>query len=681
MTAPRPSHLWLAGGGLALATVAAYSHTFAVPFVFDDTSSILANPSLDHFGSAWSPPPLLTVSGRPLVNVTLALNRAVSGVSPWSYHALNLLIHLGAGLTLFGVLRRLLLRPPLAARFGAAAWPAAATVAALWLLHPLQTESVTYVIQRVESLMGLCYFFTLYAFLRATEGETFGRSAATTSPGASRPTSPARRRLGWLAASVVACLAGMASKEVMVSAPLLVLLADRTFVAGSFRAAWQRRTRYYVALAATWLLLAGLIFGTRSRGGTAGFDTDLSPWTYALTQLHALTVYLKLSFWPHPLVFDYGTDVVKYAADVTLPGFLVAALVAGTGWALWRRPVLGFAGAWFFAILAPSSSVIPVATQTMAEHRMYLPLVAVLAALILGLYARLGRSVVVGGLVLAAIFAGLTWQRNQIYRDELALWTDTVARRPGNARAHYNLAETLARAQRVDEAIAQYQAALERDPNYPEAYNNLGVLLRQTNRPADALACFERASRIDPGDPISRYNYADALARAGRLDEAVAQFRAALDLRPDHLETLNDFGGVLLALNRPPEAIALFERALRVRPGFADAHGNLGLALLQSGRTAEAAEQFTAVLRTLPRDASAHSNLGYLALQAGRAAEAVEHYRVVAQERPTEPESHYNLAIALLRAGQRMEAITALEAALRLRPDYAAARQQLGALR
>ena len=674
LRAPGPARrpVWLAGGALVLATLAAYSGTLQVPFVFDDPSSILTNTSIRQLWPLWAafhPPPLATVSGRPVVNFTLALNHAIGGTAPWSYHAFNLAIHGLAGLVLFGLVHRTLRHPPLAARFGAAALPLAITTAALWTLHPLQTESVTYVVQRVESLMGLCYLLTLYAFVRAVD----------TGPA---PAALARHhRTAWLGVSVTACLLGMGSKEVMISAPLLVLLYDRTFVAGSFRAAWRNRGHYYGAMAGTWLLLGWLILGTSSRGGTAGFDTDLSAWTYALTQLRAVALYLKLACWPYPLVFDYGTDVVRHVADAVAPGLLVAALAAGTGWAVWRRPALGFLGAWFFAILAPTSSIVPIATQTMAEHRMYLPLAAVVLAGLLALHAWVGRVAWMAGLSVAILFAALTWERNRTYRDELTLWTDTVAKRPGNARAHYNLAETLARSGSLPAAVEHYQAALRLDPNYAEAYNNLGVLLRQTARAAEAKECFDRSVRIDPGNPVSRYNLGDALARDGHLEEAVTQFRAALDLRPDHFEALNDLGGALLALGRDADAVRAIQHALRLRPEFAEAHSNLGLALLRQDRRTEAEEHFAAVLRVAPRDATAHSNLGYLALRTGRTAEAVAHYRIVAQERPSEPESHYNLGVACLRAGLRTEAETALEAALRLRPDYPEASQLLVRLR
>jgi hypothetical protein len=167
----------------------------------------------------------------------------------------------------------------------------------------------------------------------------------------------------------------MGAKEVMVTAPLVVLLYDRTFVAGGFSAAWRQRRTYYVGPRRH--LAVARVDHVRAGAGPgvgAGFGLGVSWWTYLLKQSEAILLYLKLSFWPHPLVLDYGTAVVHSVADVWWQAIVVLALLGLTIWALVRKPVAGFLGAWFFVILAPSSSVVPILTQTMAEHRMYLPL-------------------------------------------------------------------------------------------------------------------------------------------------------------------------------------------------------------------------------------------------------------------------------------------------------------------
>jgi hypothetical protein len=344
--------------------LAAYSNSFGGPFVYDDIPAILENTTIRNLWDAFLPPPGTTTSGRPLVNLSLALNWAAGGAAVAGYHLLNLLIHLAAGLALFGVVRRTL------AKLGqtSSVLPAAAA-ALLWTVHPLQTESVTYVVQRAESLMGLCYLLTIYCFIRSVDG-------------------PSGRSWCWLAWA--ACLGGMASKEVMVSAPLMVWLYDRTFVAGSFRAAWLARKRFYAALASTWLLLGICVASTGgNRGGTVGLDVGVQGWSYGLTQFRAAAHYLRLAVWPQPLVFEYGTFWESGWQAVLPSAALVLALLLGTVVALVRSPVLGFAGAWFFVMLAPTS-LVPGTTQMIVEHRMYLSLAAVVVTAAVAAWLRIG---------------------------------------------------------------------------------------------------------------------------------------------------------------------------------------------------------------------------------------------------------------------------------------------------
>src|SRR5207244_11639066 len=221
---------------LTAAALAAWANSFRGPFIFDDLPAILENATIRTLAlpSTFAPPGTgQPANGRPLVNFSFAMNWAVGGADVRGYHMLNLAIHALAALALFGVVRRTLRSRPLAAKFAADATPLAFVLAALWVLQPLQTESVTYNSQRAESLAGLCLLLTLYASIR----------------GADSPTP-----LSWHALAVVVCLLGMAAKEVMYAAPLLVLLHDRTFFAGTFREALRRRPWFYAGLAATWVL-------------------------------------------------------------------------------------------------------------------------------------------------------------------------------------------------------------------------------------------------------------------------------------------------------------------------------------------------------------------------------------------------------------------------------------------
>ena len=679
----------LAGACIVVAAFAVYANSFSGPFIFDDFLSITQNPTIRSWLTSFVPPGGgVTVTGRPLLNLSFALNHALSGDQVWSYHALNLLIHVLAGLTLFGIVRRTLVGP--GADRGDPAAPGfllpenhvvfvSFAVALLWTVHPLQTESVTYIVQRGESLMGLFYLLTLYCFIR----------------GAGEP----RRTGRWFALSSIGCLLGMATKEVMVSVPVIVLLYDRTFLAGSFGAACRQRGRFYLVLAATWIPLAALVLFSANRGGTAGFGVGVSFWTYAATQFQAIMHYLRQSVWPHPLILDYGVqwvdsawDVVPYAAAVTL-------LLAATVVALVRWPAFGFLGVLFFAILAPTS-LVPGTRQTLSEHRMYVALAPVLVLLVLALRACLGRWAL---LILAAAVIGLGWltvERNTVYHSSASIWRDTVAKRPGNAAAHnnygnilaeagqfndamtqyaaairldpvntegyYNAGNALKQLGRFPEAIAYYERALQAKPKMPDAQTALGMALQQTGRTDEAIAHFEEALRIDPNYAVAHNLLGVELAKAGHLPEAIAHLEQALRIDSAQPEVHNNLGNTLRAAGKPPDAIAQYEEALRLRPDFAEAHYNLGRILAEVDRLPEAISQLEQALRINPAVPQVHNSLGMVLLMAGRTPDGIAHFEQALRLDPNVPQVHLNLAMALESVGKPTEAAVHYETARRL---------------
>jgi Flp pilus assembly protein TadD len=604
----------LAGGTvLTAAAIAAYSRTFAVPLLFDDDTSVANNPTIRHLGTALWPPADATVSGRPVLNLSFAVNYAISGTAVWSYHAANLAIHILAGLTLFGIIRRTLAR-----RAGRAGHLVAFSAALIWTVHPLLTGSVTYVVQRAESLMGLFYLLTLYCFIRG---------AGTDGPG-KRP---------WYALSVAACLLGMGTKEAMASAPLVVLLYDRTFLAGSFRGAFERRRWEYAGLASTWVVLAGLALQTHGRAGTVGYGGGVSLGSYALTQFPAIVHYLGLSVWPHSLIFDYGNGIEPRTLRVVPSVLIIAGLAGATAWALARRPVVGFLGACFFVILAPSSSVVPVVTETIAEHRMYLPLIPVVVLAVIGIHRWMGRLALPLCLLLAAGLCWMTWHRNEAYRSAEGIWADTVAKLPDNERAHFNLGCVLQdKPGRLDDAAAQFAEVIRLRPDHFKAHFNLGSALESMGRAPEAIVQYEEALRLKPDFAEAHNNLGNALKSAGRLPEAIAHYEEAVRLRPDYAEAQNDLGcGLEKIPGRVDEAVAHLELALRLRPDFYQAHFNLGNTFLSMGRTLEAAAEYEEAVRLKPDDAAMQFYLaGALLRIPGRADEAEAHLKEVLRLQP-----------------------------------------------
>ena len=622
----------------------AYQNSFTGAFVLDDFRSIPENPSIQHLWPVWQcllPPRgrSLTVEARPLINLSLAISYALSGYKVWGYHALNLAIHILAGLTLLGIVRRTLLAPTLASRFGAAANELALATAVLWTVHPLQVESVTYVIQRAEAIMGLFYLLTLYCFIRGAESP-HAEDGRWLMGNASR----GLPSWAWYGLSVAACGLGMASKEVMVTAPVMVMLYDRAFVSGSFREAWRRRRPLYLALSATWVLLGFVLVPTSDiaralmtgqRPGLTWWQRlatlaavplenrgaehfGFSWWQYLSAQPGVILYYLRLCIWPSPLCLNHPWPIVGTWISTLLPAVLVLILLGATVWA-WRRntaplqagPVWGFLGAWFFLILAPSSSVIPL-PNALYEHRMYLSSAAVVSLVVVGCYSLMGRRSLIVFAVVAIGFGLLTWRRNRDYRSEVAIWSDGVAKFPNDSEMHYNLGVALARLGRMPEAVAQFEQALRIRPDSPWVDLDLANALSRLGRVPEAIGHYEQVVRAWPSHATAHNNLGVILAKTGRLPEAIEHFQQALKYEPDSVDAHNNLGAVLAQAGRLPEAIQQFEMVLRINPDDPEAHANLGIALEQAGRAPEAIEQYEQALRLRPNFTEVQSRLARL---------------------------------------------------------------------
>jgi tetratricopeptide (TPR) repeat protein len=460
-------------------------------------------------------------------------------------------------------------------------------------------------------------------------------------------------------AGVALCLVGMGTKETMATAPLVVLLYDRTFVSQSFREAIRRRWGLYASLAATWALLAVLVFQSNKLVGLGG--QGVSSWDYAKAQFGAVVHYLRLCFWPNPLVLDYGKCLATGAWQIVPQAIVVIFLLIATLLSMRYLPWAGFLGACFFLILSPSSSFVPIAPQTMAEHRMYLPLAAVIVTVVMladWAWGRLPLSFAPAGhlpaavrwaipvAALGALVAGeiyLTVLRNNDYRSDLSIWQDTVRKVPSNWGPHYSLGGALLFQGRVTEAIEQYQQALRLKPDYVEAHFNLGLVL----------------------------------ASQGQVAQAIEQYRQALKSKPDFIEARNNLGAALASQGQVAEAIEQFQQALKSNPDCAEAHFNLGILLASRGQFAEAIEQYQQALKSKPDDAEAHYNLGNALVSRGQFAEAIEQYQQALKSNPDFAEAHNNLGSILTAQGRLDEATRHFEQALQLKPDYADARKNL----
>ncbi len=601
-----------ANGDGALAPVALIAATGLVAwwgvwrgaFVFDDQPAIVANAALqagDIWGAAFGEPhqPL---ANRPVTCLSLWLDLALFGGGPTGPRLASFLLHVVNAILLFFTMRRTLLAPAFAGRFDAATsrWTALA-VAAIWVAHPLAADTVAYATQRSTLLAALFLQLALFAAL-----------AESTAPGARR----------WRALAFVSMALGMATKEDFVVAPLLYVLFERAFVFPSW-SAMRPRLGWYGVLATSWLVLA-LCVALGPSNPTVGFNIRprITPWEWLFTQAGVVAHYVRLAAWPYPLRGAYGTPILHEPWPAVIPGLFVLALLAVTLACWWRRPHLGWLGALFFLLLAPTSTVLPTQWEVAAERRMYLPMLFVIVPAVMlarrGL-AAIGTSRSFGRALVVAAIVALTWRTQErvgVYMDDFAFWTDAYEKRdresrtPGEGLILTNYASHLWRLGRHDEAVAvieesigchvsaatavkqaaalfqrgkrdqalgMMRGVLAEEPDNADALGTLGVLLvsavtaersaARDPRLGDAERVLRRSLELEPRRPEYWSSLGAVLQTTGRLSEAEEAFRRATELTHQHLQPYQARGEALVRLGRRAELAPMVEGLLGKRPG------------------------------------------------------------------------------------------------------------------
>jgi tetratricopeptide (TPR) repeat protein len=582
---------------LLIAGAAIYGNSVTAPFIFDDSVSVVTNTSIRAWSSRiFAAGREVPTAGRPLVNASMAINYAIGGLDVRGYHLWNIGLHLLCAALLFALARRTLLHPRVPEWLRQRAANVALAIALIWMVHPLNSEVVDYVTERSESMMALAFLATVYVSARAIDS---------------------KHRGAWQALAVAASAAGMACKESMVTAPVVVVLYDATLVFNSPVQALRTRWRFYGALAATWLILAALL-QTGARVHSAGFSTGVSPWTYLLNQTVMLVRYLRLAVWPTSLVVNYGWPRELTLADVLPDALVIVACLAATAFALWRRPMLGFLGGWFFLTLAPTSSILPIATEVGAERRMYLPLIALVALALIGL-TWLGERLARGPAIAAALVATVatllgaaTMARNQEYASPLGLAETVLARWP-TPSAEAAVGQELAVAGRHEEAIARLR---ESAPRFPRAYYHLGGELFNQGRFDEAVPALQEFVRLEPilAEAVpARTMMGRAFMLRKRWPEAEEQLRMVLTMTsprdPAHVTALGFLADTLFAQQKFSQAQAAYVAYLDERPDDAGAVTNLAVSLSALGRLDEAVSAFRRAVEMNPRDAGAQRNL------------------------------------------------------------------------
>ncbi len=575
-------------------TLAAYSNTFQSPFVFDDYPRIVENHqirNLDNFLKFG-----IITTHRPLVDFTFALNYHFHGLEVWGYHLVNALIHILNGwlvyfitLQIVGVLYAPLPTShfPLSTLLSSPQRAMALATALFFTLHPLQTQAVTYIVQRYTSLAALFYLAAILLYILGRQAQIGGAR------------SDKSRRSLWLKAgtcfalTLLCSVLAFLSKQHTASLPGAIMLVeyilfDRTW------AGWKRKLAWLVPAVALFVLavLYNVGFFTKSTGAGLLEDVsalmqetgDISRLTYLYTQFRVITLYLLMLVAPVFQSLDHMYPFVNSFWSGWTPLSLALLLTMAAGGMLARKnyPLISLGIGWLFITLSVESSIIPI-RDAMFEHRMYLPMVGA-AWLLLALLIRvwpgaLGRRVAIAaGLVILLGLGGMTYARNLVWQDERDLWKDAVARNPTNHRAHTSIGVASERLGEGQKAHVHYYEALRLRPNYAYANHNMGVIMAKHNR----------------------------------LEEAEYYFRRALTAQRLSATVHSNLGITLMRQERSAEGIQHLKEAVRLNRYFVEARFNLGLALFHEQFFEEAREQFEYVLKINPHDADAQTMLQHL---------------------------------------------------------------------
>ena len=648
-----------------------YGHCLLAPFYFDDRPNITENPQIRMTrptGARLADIPRGQPLGRALSLYTFAFNYYFHQYQVSGYRIINIFIHL-FNAWLVACLCRQTLR-----RLGRESLLAPLLCGLAWLALPLHTQSVTYIVQRMNSLAALFYLLALVCYIQARELRDRGDEP--------------KKSAVLFGLCGLAGLLGLVSKQTVATLPLFIVLYEWFFFQNLSRA-WLKRHRRWPTLAvALCLLIAWAYLGSRPLERLAQ-DYEKQPFTQVqrlLTQPRVVVYYLSLLAWPHPnrLTLNYDFPLSRTPGDpATTPlGFtaLIALLLLAVAVAKKHR-LLSFGILWFLGNLAIESSAVGLALAY--EHRLYLPSVFPTMALVFCLTRRLKPAPAAIGLVLIviAVLAFWTYQRNIVWNDPVAFWQDGAAKAPGLAKVRNDYGLALAETGALEAARAEYEKALalpvgEKAP----IFNNLGLIFYQTGRIDLAEDIFRQAIASQPTFAKAYTNLGIIRIDRGDATEAVRLLRTALALAPESAEAHNALARAYYESGQTDPALRHCRRAIALDPENADAENNLGAILLGIGRPAEALPHLGRVLVLSPDHPQANINIGLAYKKLGHPALAVFHLFRAVFLAPELPAARVELGLLLLQEQKYEEARTHLEKALELQPDLLKARLGLADL-
>lgn len=631
-------------------TLLTYHHTLNAPFYFDDIPNIAKNPdihleelsfqSLQHVVSS-----LEGFSKRPIAHLSFALNYYFYQLNVTGYHAVNMGVHILTGFFLYLLLDitfKLLVSGSSAQE--STIFPeylqnrlinphsVAFLSALLWLVHPIQTQSVTYIVQRMTSMAVMFYIVSLFLYVK-------GRMEA-------------RRWKRWFCfvGSVLLWLTALGCKEIAITLPAFVLLYEWYFFQDLEKHCLKRALFLLVGVL---LLFSAIVFFYWGGNPWGAIVSGYSKWDFSmserlLTQCRVVVYYISLLVFPHPdrLRVDYDFElsqspiepVTTLVSLIFLTGLVVLGIVSAG-----KSRFLSFAIIWFLGHLVVESTVIPL--DLVFEHRLYLPSMCVLAVVPIVLIRVSKRRLMAAGLVgcIIVLLSVGTYRRNSVWADPAAFAQDSVSKSPQSPRSLNWLGLSLAEQGEYDEAVTHYAEALRLKPDFAPAHNNWGLALVEMGRYDEAISHYRAALKIRPRYPRALYGMGVAYIRKGDNEKALERFSAAVRINPNYAEALNQMGYLLAQKGSNDSAISHLAMALKIRPGYGSAHYNMAVALGLRGEVEGAISHYERALKEMPEYAEAHNNLGILLAGKGELSKATTHFSKALELNPSFEKARKNL--------------------------------------
>lgn len=657
-----------------------YSNVIDAPFVFDDMPNIknnlhirMSRITLDELADAGF---RSVAFRRPVANISFALNYVLHGLDTTGYHVVNIVVHLLAGMFLFLLIRdtvtisRKTQHSPFVTDTIDPSWLAFA-VALVWLVHPLQTQSVTYIVQRMNSMAAMFYMMSMWLYVQARLSGT---------------------GLKWYlyAGCILSGLLAVGTKEIAVTLPVFIFIYEWYFFQDLHRSWVKKGILPIAALSAALVLLSVLFLGfdpIQKIMGSYVFR-EFTPVQRLLTELRAVMLYIGLIFLPAPwrLNLDYDfplsyslfNPVTTAASLVFLAGILVLAVIFAR-----KERLISFCILWFLGNLVIESSVIGL--ELVYEHRTYLPsmffvlLVFLLAArFITRTWMRVGIVCVI-----VAVFSLWTFQRNGVWADEGSFLQDIVMKSPADARAHYNLGKYLYEQRDYDAALEEFTTALDLARDHREMiYVGIGNAYARKGMYREAVGYYTSALKTTTYS--MEYNQARidlgfALEKMGRVSEAMASYREAIERNPNADAAYSNLGRIMARSGMVEEGKRYISKALQINPHSVDANCSMAKILIREGRFQEAVESCNRALAIKPDYAYGHFYLASAWAELGGEHKAMRHYRRALELAPDFLDAHKNLGALYLKRGELEKARGEFEQVLRIKPDDPGTRQMLTA--